>query len=236
MFSKTKHGGSEDLARALLVEEHASLRAEILASYGYAQSIVKWTLATFAAITAAGLIAINNATGGTPNPILINAVLVIFGVGLPAIVWLYSFTWVGELYRAERAGSFLRAFEASIAAVPGLTERLGFQPLRWESFIWANRNVKKSLWGKQVMTYLGTAAAFLGTALGGYVMLWIIIDSLLSRDLLVGREWAWIWLVGSALLNLGCLAMFLLMSRRLFAIGRAVAPLELTYYLPGLQR
>jgi hypothetical protein len=143
----------DDLARTLLVQEHSSLRAEILASYGFAQSIVRWTLATFAAIAAAGLIAINNATGDSKNPPpLINAILVIFGIGLPAIVWLYSYTWVGELMRAERAGSYLRALERDIATVEGLSERLEFQPLRWESFIWANREVKKSPWGKQVIT------------------------------------------------------------------------------------
>src|SRR6185312_10132025 len=72
-------GGLDELARELLIEEHSVLRAEILASYGYAQSIVKWTLATFAALTAAGLVAINNATGVQDNPILINVIPVVFG-------------------------------------------------------------------------------------------------------------------------------------------------------------
>jgi hypothetical protein len=129
------------------------------------------------------------------------------------------------------AGSFLRALEADIAAVQGLTEQLGFQPVRWESFIWSNRHVKKSLWGKQVMTYLGTAAVFLGTALGGYVILWILIFSLLSRNLLSYPEWAGIWLIGSAAVNIGCLVVFLVMCRRLFDIGKAVAPVAKTYTL-----
>ncbi|WP_417562846.1 hypothetical protein [Microbacterium sp.] len=219
----------DELARTLLVQEHSSLRSEILASYGYAQSIVKWTLATFAAIAAAGLVAVSNATGDKQNPILVDTVMVIFGIGLPAITWLYSFTWIGELYRAERAGSFLRALEAEISAVDGLTARLGFQPVRWESFIWANRNLKKSLWGKQVMTYLGTAAVFLGTSAGSFIILCIVVSTLLAQDKLLFPEWAWAWIVGSLLLNLGCLLVFVLMGARLFRIGKAVAPLRPAY-------
>ncbi len=218
----------DELARALLVQEHSSMRAEILASYGYAQSIVRWTLATFAAIAGAGLVAINNATGATKNSLLIDAILVIFGIGLPAIVWLYSYTWVGELLRAERAGSFLRALERDIARVGGLSERLGFQPLRWESFIWANRQVKKSPWGKQVITYLGTAGVFLGCSVGGVVMLWIVLTYLLGEKEIDDLDF-WFWLAGSTFANFFCLGVFVYMCTRVFAVGAAAAPLESIY-------
>lgn len=217
----------DDLARALLIQEHASLRAEILASYGYAQSIVKWTLATFAAIAAAGLVAINDATGANPNTLLTYMVFVVFGIGLPAIVWLYSYTWVGELIRAERAGSYLRALEASIANVKGLNDRLGIQPLRWESFIWVNREVKKSPWGKQVITYLGTAGVFLGTTLGCFVILWILVWFLVDSGKF--EPAAYIWVGASAAVNLVCLVLFILMCRKVFRLGHSAAPLKPVY-------
>lgn len=217
----------DDLAKTLLAQEHASLRDEILASYGYAQSIVKWTIATFAAVAAAGLIAVNNATGSGLNLPLTYMVFVIFGVGLPAIVWLYSYTWVGELMRAERAGSYLRGLEASVSRIRGLNDRLGVQPLRWESFIWSNKEIQKSPWGKQTITYVGTAGVFLGTAIGSFVILWILVGFLVRSGQMVGAEYIWVW--GSAALNLLCLGIFILMCLRVFALGRKAAPLESVY-------
>jgi hypothetical protein len=40
-----------------------------------------------------------------------------------------------------------------------------------------------------------------------------------------------IWLIGSALVNLGCLLVFLMMCKRLFDIGKAVAPVGNNYAL-----
>lgn len=219
----------DDLARSLLVQEHASLRAEILASYAYAQSIVKWTLATFAAIAAAGLVAIANAIGTSVNAILVDVILIIFAFGLPGIIWLNAFTWVGELYRAERAGSYLRAVEAGLSKVKGLSESLGFQPIRWESFIWTNRHVRKSLWGKQTMTYIGTAGTFFGSAIGCIVILIVMIQNLLTMNVLSPGELVWLWIAGSLVANLVCFLFFVLMGRRLFRLGEAVAPLQGKY-------
>lgn len=217
----------DDLAKTLLAQEHASLRDEILASYGYAQSIVKWTIATFAAIAAAGLIAMNNATASALNLPLIYVVFLIFGVGLPAIVWLYSYTWVGELMRAERAGSYLRGLEASVSGISGLNDRLGVQPLRWESFIWSNREVKRSSWGKQTITYVGTAGVFLGAPLGSFAILWILVGSLVGTGPVDGL--AYFWVAGSGLLNAGFFVVFIRMCRLVFALGRKAAPLESVY-------
>lgn len=223
--------GLDDLARAVVIEEHSSLRAEILASYGYAQSIVKWTLATFAAVIAAGLIAINNSTGAADNPILVDIVLVIFAFGLPGVIWLNASTWLGELYRAERAGSYLRALEADLAKTPGLNARLGFQPARWETFIWSNRT-SKTLWGKQVVTYLGTAGTFFGTAVGSFLILWIVIQQLLGAGKLTPPEWAWLWLGGSAVVHIACIVICGFVYRRLVRLGEQVAPVLPTYTSP----
>jgi len=214
------------LSRAILIEEHSSLRAEILASYGYAQSIVKWTLTAFVSISAAGLIAIYNAVS-TDNAILVDVTLIIFGFGLPGIVWLNAWTWLGELYRAERAGSYLRAVEADIANVPGITKHLGFQPARWETFIWSNRKVR-GLWGKQTITYLGTAGVFFGAAFGSVVILVVLWAELADNGVLHPAELAWLWPIGSALANAGCVIVCGVIYRRLMTLGDAVAPVPAT--------
>lgn len=220
--------GLDDLARAILIEEHSTLRAEILASYGYAQSIVKWTLATFAAVTAAGLIAINNSTGAADNPILVDVVLVVFGFGLPGIIWLNASTWLGELYRAERAGSYLRAMESDLAKLPDLRDRLGFDPARWERFIWSNRKTK-TLWGKQVITYLGTAGTFFGSAAGCIVILWIVVDRLGQLGKIEPAGLGWVWIAGSIAANVAFIAVCVYIYRRLMKLGDAVAPIRASY-------
>lgn len=211
----------DDLAKSLVVEEYSTLRSEIHAAYGYAQSIVRWTIATFAAVTAAGLIALYNAT--TRNDDLLFAIaLILFGVGIPGIVWMNSWTWLGELYRAERAGSYLRNLEARIEASPGLKRRLGFSPIRWETFIWSHRK-KNTLWGKQTLTYLGTAGVFFGSAAGSAAIFAIIWFTRLHRavDFLPAGV---IYAAAALAINLIGLIICFKIRSRLFKLGEAVAP------------
>lgn len=216
--------GLDETARSLLIQEHQALRAEILASYSYAQSIVKWTLATFAATIAAALVAVFNATSGSFNFLLINVVLIILGFGIPGIVWLSSWTWLGELYRAERAGSYLRALENNLRNVRGLNDQLGFQPMRWESFIWSNRE-SRGLWGKQTMTYLGTAGVFFGAAAGSVVIL-LVVTSELSRAGAFPPDGppSWLWPLASFLFNAVLIGVCYWLFSRLSKLGKAVAP------------
>ena len=215
----------DELAKAFLIQEHSSLRAEVLASYGYAQSIVKWTLATFATGLAAALVAVYNANS---NAILFNMALIIFGVGLPGVIWLNSWTWLGELYRAERAGSYLRAVEADLERVPGLVNRLGFQPARWESFIASNREVK-GLWGKQTITYLGTAGIFFGTASGSALFFWNLWVQLNDSGKLIPADATWIWWAIIVAINLVGLSGCVIIYRRLMKLGKEIAPVAARY-------
>ena len=179
-------------------------------------------------MNAAGLIAINNAMSASDNPILIDVILLVFGFGLPGIIWLNATTWLGELYRAERAGSYLRALETNLAAVPGLRDRIGFEPARWERFIWSNRKVR-SLWGKQVITYLGTAGTFFATAVGSFFILWIMIGRLSDQGVLDPEGLAWMLLAGSGLTHVVCIGVCMFFYRRLMRIGDAIAPLLSSY-------
>lgn len=210
-----------ELAKSAVLQEHASLRAEILASYGYAQSIVRWTLATFAAISAAGLVAVYNASNAQ-NMLLFNVVLIIFGGAMPGIVWLSAWTWLGELYRAERAGSYLRRLEQDLVDVPGLADILGFSPLRWENFIWNNRS-SGTLWGKQTITYLGTAGVFFGSVLGSLLIFTIVLQQLVAASLLP-LWWGFSYAAGAVVISAAGVAVSFIIYRRLMNLGDQVAP------------
>lgn len=211
----------DEFAQSAVLQEHASLRSEILASYGYAQSIVRWTLATFVAITAAGLVAVNNANT-TQNMLLFHIVLTIFGGAIPGIVWLSAWTWLGELYRAERAGSYLRRLEHDLTNVNGVARSLGFAPLGWETFIWANRE-RRTLWGKQTLTYLGTAGVFFGSVFGSLLIFGVLLAQLAESGML-----PWWWgvtsVAGALLITIVGVAVSFVIYRRLMRLGRAVAP------------
>lgn len=153
------------LAKDLVLAEYATLREEVFRSYDYAQSIVKFSLATYGAIFAAGLLAAEAASGATsPRTFVGWAALTVFGLVLPGVMCVGTWTWLGELTRAERAGAYLRALERNLRANPTLTDALGFPPLSWETFIHKGRD-EKAPTGKSVLPYLGTAGLFGGGTL-----------------------------------------------------------------------
>lgn len=218
----------DDLALAVLIQEHTAVRDEILASYGYAQSIVRWSLATFAAVLAAGLLLLGDKSGAQVSPVAISIALLIFGFAVPGLVWLNSWSWLGELYRAERAGSYLRALEKDLASVSGLVARLGFQPARWESFISANR-AAKGLWGKQTVTYLGTAGVFFGSATASEVVFYLVVVESAHLSTWAQAVPAWLWLVSSLAVHVTGIVVAFSIFRRLMRLGSGQAPVQRTY-------
>jgi hypothetical protein len=218
----------DELARALVVEEYSSLRAEILASYGFAQSIVRWTLTAFAALTAAALLAMYNADGSSSAAFFRNAAAIAFGIVLPVMAWLSAWTWLGELYRADRAGAYLRSLEMDIARVPGLAGRLGFQPIRWGSFL--HETERRSPGGpKTTMTDLGSAAVLFGivaTSLLFFAMLW---KQLWEDNEIEPLSLAWVLPVGVLLLNFICGVVCFVIFRRLAKLGNGDVAVRTAY-------
>lgn len=160
------------LDEALLLAVYNTLRAEVHRSMDYAQGVVRWSIGAFGAVLAASLLATHQVSGVGAYSFTSSAVLILFGLALPGVLWAAAWTWLGELIRTERAGAYLRGFERDVARVPGISAKLGHTPLRWETFIYregepdpttGKRN--KSPFRKSWTPYLGTAAAFFGGTL-----------------------------------------------------------------------
>lgn len=141
---------------------------------------------------AAGLLAVYNADKNSNFGLPYHVALLLFGGPVPGIVWLSAWTWLGELYKAERAGVYVYKLEQRIAEIPGLTERLGFQPAGWESFIREGRRNGR-LWGKQTMTYLGTAGVFFGVVVGSTIVFWTLWMQLDQAHTLFLADVPWAW-------------------------------------------
>jgi hypothetical protein len=60
-------------------------------------------------------------------------------------------------------------------------------------------------------------------------MLTIVLTYLLEENALNGAEFAWLWVASSVVANVACLAVFIFMCTRVFALGAVAAPLERTY-------
>jgi hypothetical protein len=159
-------GGRRDrdveFAQALVLREYETLREEVFRSYEYGQGIVRWSIGAYGAIFAAGLLAGESAgRDASPNEFTAVAALVIFGLVLPGLICAATWTWLGELTRAERAGAYLRAVEHELKSSRAASGPLGHAPLRWETYIHDSRKSKTPM-GKQVAAYLGTAGLFVG--------------------------------------------------------------------------
>ncbi len=231
-FRATTVSRSEDEARKfaqdLIFEEYRTLRAEAHQSLAYAQAIVRWSIAIFGTVLAAALLAASRVSTTHGYSFFGTSVLVLFGFALPGVSWAAAWTWLGELIRMERAGSYLRGLEAQLAALPGVRDGVGTEPLRWERFIASPRR-KGTLMGKQIAAYLGTAMLFFGASaisLGLFVAWWGTVF-----------EWAWPWTAGGGSLvvwpvlavvfELACIIVAFAMYRRLMRLGKHIeSPIE----------
>lgn len=119
------------MALDLLKLEYQSLREESAQARAAQQQILQWSLATFAAFFAAGIVLVAqdkvSITSGTAGSVY----LVVLGLALPGLVIASSWAWMGELIRMERAGHYLRGLERSVSVQLGTSPA----PLRWETHI-----------------------------------------------------------------------------------------------------
>jgi hypothetical protein len=128
----------------------------------------------------------------------------------------------------ERAGAYLRGLELQVAALPGIGNDVGSDPIRWERFIASPRR-KGTLMGKQVAAYLGTAMVFFGAtavSLSLFVAWWGYIFRWSWPWTASGGSLVW-WLELALVFELVCLTVAFLMYRRLRRLGNHTeAPIE----------
>ncbi len=164
-----------------LLAEYSTLREEVFRAQDYAQSNVRWTMTTYGALFSIGLLSISTSSGSfgdsltsgvtaianggsTVEPTLLYVLLTLFGLVIPALVWIGTWMWLGELRRAERASSYLRGLEQQIAAGILGDERRGSEPLRWERFMMLHRGTG-SVWGMRESASWAIGAMFLTSIL-----------------------------------------------------------------------
>jgi hypothetical protein len=106
---------------SVAMEEYKTLRAESIESMKMQQSILQYGAATMGIIIIGGFNVWN-------NPFLPEIVFLFI---LPAVVYLVSIIWIGEVARMFRAGSFLSELEKKINSE--FTEK--GEVLSWESWL-----------------------------------------------------------------------------------------------------
>jgi hypothetical protein len=213
------------LADQLLIAEYGSIREEVHRALEYAQGIVKWSIAAFGVIFAAGLVALEAAVPAAPVPRGADALpidfaglcaLVVFSAFLPGLITAAAWTWLGELLRMERAGAYLRGLEHQISLNPLMLSSLGSFPLRWETTLHTRSTQQDDPMRKQVIAYLGTAALFFGSILASLIFAVITLFE-------IGGSYPWISAAAIALAAL-ILVVFVYFSFRslwrIWALGR----------------
>lgn len=147
--------------------EYESLRAESAQAREAQQTILQWSFGAIALSYAAIAASYASETQAVDN-----FRLVIFGLGLPGLVISACLSWMGELFRMERAGYYLRGRERATWSeaidVDSLSskwvQRPEDAPLYWENFIafgGGGFGRRKGLLG-----YLASYGVYSGTLLG----------------------------------------------------------------------
>ncbi len=218
------------LAESLVLAEHATLHEEVLRSYAFAQNIVNWTLASFGVVFTAGVLIFQEvgSEDTAMGPRLLELALLLYGFGLPGILWAGAWTWLGELARAERAGAYLRGLEADLARTPN-SRVLGFEPLRWERFIHTQRHTK-SVFRKQIAPYLGTAALFFGASMISLIAFGITWTfTFIADDGTLRNSWASLWIIFAIALEAAFIAGAFVINHRISGLGKASALIPATF-------
>lgn len=218
------------LANDLLVSEYQSLRVE--SAYARRDQIrtLQFSLAGIAAIVAA--------TGLIPQPKtfadVVNIVL-IYGLAIPLIALIASLVYIGEMFRMERAGYYLRGLEREVASFltkkmrphPSLSrpyrsdDILLHRPLFWETFI-SSRWAKRTLGRKLRIPYLGGTGLYFSAITGS-----VTYASYHSHtSIFISDFWEFILIgIGIAII-FATLVIYGSLARSLFILGARSVPLS----------
>jgi hypothetical protein len=219
-----QRASSEDKARwqALWVEEYRSIRSESEQARNAQQTILQWSLASFAAVIAGSLIMFQGSgsrsfqfAGETGT-----VVLLIFGLGLPGLGFCAYLVWWGEFLRMERAGRYTRGLELVAERLASPRENGFPPPLQWEHFLASPAHLSKGKpigRTKQLVGYFGTTGIYFGF---GFSSL-IIFDSIVINHTYRLGSWS-VWVRSLSLLwSAAYICLFIVVTWRLtMAAGR----------------
>jgi hypothetical protein len=188
------------------LEEYRSIRSESEQARNAQQTILQWSLASFAAIIAGGLVmfsgAINIRSGETGT-----VLLMIFGLGLPGLSFFSYLVWWGEFLRMERAGRYIRGLERMADRLANSTSGKLPAPLQWEHFLAGpayapaakrrERARHKRLGrAKYMIGYVGASGIYFGfcvASLAVFASLLVDHGYRLGRWTALTRDLSWAW-------------------------------------------
>lgn len=205
---------SADAENLLLVAEYQALRAEVLQTIQSTQSIVQWSMAAYGVLFGAGVVAASDPDARVDGFLRL-AILLIFGVLIPALLAAATWHWLGELTRMERVAVFLRGLEHHLRKNPA-PHSLGSPhgPLNWERFLAGDGKTRK-----RRAPYVGIALLFsAGFAVSVcFALLWIW--SAFQGD---AREWFRVLsVVFIGLITVAYAAVSCLLGKRIFELARS---------------
>jgi hypothetical protein len=191
-----QRASSEDRARwqALWVEEYRSLRSESEQARNAQQTILQWSLASFAAILAGSLLMFQGASSHTFHfsGEAGTVVLLIFGLGLPGLGFCSYLVWWGEFLRMERAGRYIRGLELAAERLASNGETSFPPPLQWEHFLAGHARFPKGKptgRTKQLVGYVGTTGIYFGFSVSSLI---IFVSIVVSHSYHLGPWGSWV--------------------------------------------
>jgi hypothetical protein len=96
---------------SLAIMEYEKLRDESLQAIQAQQSTLQWSMASFGAIIGGTALLVAQ----KPTHLAPLVIFAIFGATIPAFILCCGMSWIGELFRMERIGVYLRGLELEIA-------------------------------------------------------------------------------------------------------------------------
>lgn len=236
-----KAASAEDKARwqELWVEEYRSVRSESEQARSAQQTILQWSLGSFAAVIAGGLVMLQ---GSGKNGLQLSGevgfvLLLIFGLGLPGLAFFAYLVWWGEFLRMERAGRYARGLELVAARLAnGRGGRKLPPPLQWEHFLAGHTHratIDRNRRSKHLVGYVGTTGLYFGFFFSSLV---IFISLMVGHNYRFG-PWIW-WMHGLAIFwCAACVCIFVITSWRfkMAADHQSLQGIQLAGALPTIE-
>jgi len=153
--------------QSMWLEEYKSIRSESEQARNAQQTILQWSLGSFAAVIAGSLVMFQGAGrsasyfSGEVGTLL----LFLFGVGLPGLGFFSYLTWWGEFLRMERAGRYIRGLELAAGRMVESPDGALPPPLCWEHFLASSITAAGGRRGtrvKQMVGYIGASGIYFG--------------------------------------------------------------------------
>jgi hypothetical protein len=175
----------------LFLEEYRSLREESRQALTAQQVSLQWSLAAIVVVFGAALAFGGRSLAGAPpqTPSVSShtfAFYLAFGFAVPGLIIGAAMTWMGELFKMERVGCYLRARENQLWVSDIGLDRASLdvlqRPLLWESYL-AGPNAKfrrpEGTLGNSVVAFVGGAVIYGG---GLMISLVLALSALLTDE------------------------------------------------------